>query len=315
MIEQQRGDVRFLHFSHYPHDPLLTHGIFTRLGGQSAGPYTSLNTLGSLKGGDSYEHVVHNRQLVLQSLHLQNYPCATLWNIHGADVAIFDRSNPWRTDWANSTYYTQPWTAAEIHKADAIITQERGIALALSFADCTPILLYDPVQQGIGIAHGGWRGTARGVVFATIDAMVARFGSRPQDIYAGIGPTIGACCYEITETVQQFFTGERQFENNPTAEQYRKAVHESAVFSTVQLARRSSLRIQLDQTNYRQLLMAGLSPDHIELADICTSCHKDRFFSHRSENSHTGRFPAVIALRRTVDDRKGTSQSRSNTEN
>src|SRR5437879_6987164 len=122
-----------------------------------------------------------------------------------------------------------------MRKADAIITRQRGVTLSLSFADCTPILFYDPVQQVIGLAHGGWRGTARGIALATVEAMAARFDCQPRTILAGVAPSIGACCYEVSEQVQRFYSGEDQFDEMPTLERYRKLVRESAVFSTRQL--------------------------------------------------------------------------------
>jgi YfiH family protein len=298
LIEQRYGNLRHVQFEQYQQFPDLIHGIFTRKGGYSRTPYASLNTSGILRGGDNLAHVIQNRQLVLKALKLEGMPCATLWNIHGADVVVFERSAPWRTDWAYASYYEQAWAAEYIHKGDALITRERGVALALSFADCAPIALYDPEQQVIGIAHGGWRGTARGIVFATLEVMRKRFGSRPQDIYAGIGPAIGPCCYEVSQEVQQLFFAQRDFETMPTNERYRPLVRESAVFSTVQLSDQNSLRLDLVTTTYRQLLMAGIRPEHIELADICTSCQKDRFFSHRGEQGKTGRFPLIMALRK-----------------
>ncbi|HEV2662867.1 MAG TPA: laccase domain-containing protein, partial [Ktedonobacteraceae bacterium] len=77
---------------------------------------------------------------------------------------------------------------------------------------------------------------------------------------------------------------------------YRDLVHEAAVFSTLSLPDRASLRLNLQATNRNQLLMAGLLPEHIETMEICTSCHNDLFFSHRAEQGRTGRFPVLIAL-------------------
>ncbi|HCI82249.1 MAG TPA: peptidoglycan editing factor PgeF [Ktedonobacter sp.] len=216
--------------------------------------------------------------------------------MHGAEVYAPDIANNWRTDWANRSYYDRLWTPEEMHKGDALMTNQRGVALALSFADCVPIVFHDPVQQVIGIAHGGWRGTARGVVMATVDAMRERFGSQPHDILAGIGPSIGTCCYEVSEQVRDLFLGTQQFETMPTQERYRDAVYTSATFSTVQLADRESLRLDLGETNRKQLLFAGLTPEHIEVSGVCTSCHVDNFFSHRREHGKTGRFPVIIAL-------------------
>lgn len=296
MIEQQRANACYLQFDSLQDFPQLMHGVFTRDGGHSTPPYKGLNTLGSLHGGDALDHVVSNRQLALQSLGLPDYPCVTLWNVHGAEVHVPDTHGAWRTDWAHTSYYTRTWEQQEIHKGDALITRERGVALALSFADCTPISLYDPEKQVIGIAHGGWRGTARGVAVATIAAMTQHFGSLPRNIYAGIGPAIGPCCYEVSRDVQDLFMSKQQFVDTPTQQQYRDLVRESAVFALVDVEDRQSLRLDLWETNRRQLLMAGLLPEHIEVAGICTSCHVDRFFSHRAERGKTGRFPLIMAL-------------------
>ena len=296
MIAQQQETTRYLRFHHISQFPNVIHGIFTRQGGHSLPPYRSLNTLGSLRGGDDIDTVIQNRELALHSLELDEYPCCTLWNVHGAEVHVPDMQNNWRGDWANRSYYDRKWTAEEIHKGDALITNQRGVALALSFADCVPIVFYDPVQQVIGIAHGGWRGTARGVVVATVDAMRERFQSHPNDILAGIGPAIGPCCYEVSEQVRQLFLGIQQFDTMLTQEQYRDTVRETATFSTRQLVDRESLRLDLWETNRKQLLFAGLTQEHIEVSGVCTSCHVDQFFSHRAEHSKTGRFPVIIAL-------------------
>jgi len=296
LIERQWGDICYLQFNHYLQFSDITHGIFTRLGGHSQAPYWALNTSTSLKVGDSVANVIRNRQLTLQALERTAYPCATLWQVHGADIVTFNNEDEWRTDWAHYSYYEQSWMPQSLHKADAIITQQRGIALALSFADCVPIVLYDPVVQAIGLAHGGWRGTARGIVAATVEAMCLQFGCHPHNIYAGIGPSIGACCYEVSDSVQDLFLGRSSFDDMPTREQYRGLVRDSAVFSTVHLPAKVSLRLNLWETNRNQLLGAGLMAEHIEVAEICTSCNIDRFFSHRGEHGKTGRFPVIVAL-------------------
>jgi len=299
LIEQRRDNACYLQFNSFQLFPNLIHGVFTRDGGYSKPPYQGLNTLGSLHDGDNLDDVIRNRQLALHSLAIEDYPCVTLWNIHGADVHVLhvpDIHNNWRPDWAHHSYYTQTWKPQEIHKGDALITQQRSVALALSFADCTPITFYDPEAQVIGIAHGGWRGTARGIVAATVAAMTEHYGSMPSNIRAGIGPAIGPCCYEVSKNVQDLFMGRQHFEDMPTQEQYRGLVRESAAFSTAQLFDRESLRLDLWETNRRQLLMAGLLPEHIEVAALCTSCHVDRFFSHRAEHGRTGRLPVIMAL-------------------
>jgi YfiH family protein len=297
LIEQQYGNVHYLQFSHYNQFPDLIHGVFTRQGGYSPEPYRSLNTsTPPFNPGDSIENVVRNRVLALRALDVAMYPCVTLWQVHGADIAIYNAQEEWRTDWADSSYYERPWTPQSIHKADALITKERKVVLALSFADCVPITLYDPVEQVIALVHGGWRGTARGIVAATLEAMNEYSGCQPHNIYAGIGPAIGPCCYEVSEAVQQLFLGQLQFETMPTNERYRDLINEAAVFSTLTLPDKRSLRLDLQATNRNQLLLAGVAPEHIETMEICTSCNTDRFFSHRKEQGKTGRFPVLMAL-------------------
>jgi YfiH family protein len=304
LIEQYYENVRYLQFDHFRQFPELIHGVFTRQGGYSSAPYASLNTSAPPRGGgDNFEDVVRNRQLALQALHLSGTPNVTLWQIHSAQVLTMKRNDPWRTDWDSMTYYTKSWTPEFIHQGDALVTQERGIALALSFADCVPITFYDPVQQVAGIAHGGWRGTARGIVLATIEEMQRHFGSRPQDIRAGIAPAIGPCCYEVSQEVVDLFLGRTSFDVQPTAERYRAWINESATFSTVQQPDgRESLRLDLQTTNQKQLLMAGLAPEQIEIMRICTSCRTDLFFSHRKEEGRTGRFVVIMALASPDDE-------------
>jgi hypothetical protein len=300
LIEQQQGRVQYVQFGQFLQFPELTHGIFTRLGGYSEDPYWGLNV--SFTTGDDIENVKRNRLLALSALQLNEYPCATLWLVHGAEVAVVDEK-PW--EWR----FDQPFltlaeeqkvllrTAHPRWKVDAFITQRRNISLAISSADCVPVMLYDPVQHALGLAHAGWRGTARGIVFATVDAMCEQFGSQPADIYAGIGPSIGPCCYEVSEEVQGLLLGKIEFDIQPTAERYRNRVRESTVFKVRQHTHPNSLRLDLWETNRNQLLMAGLLPERIELPGICTSCEKHRFYSHRAEYGLAGRFPSIFALR------------------
>lgn len=297
-----------MQFGQYQQFPELIHGIFTRAGGYSQPPFHTLNV--SLSSGqERYEDAVRNRFLALQSLDIAVYPCATLWMVHSARVLALDGQDwpDWSADWPHRVYALDElgyptgtrlqWTFKPRTQADALITRRRGVALAISTADCVPLIFYDPVSEAIGVAHAGWRGTARGMAAATVAAMSEQFGSRPADILAGVGPSIGPCCYEVSEEVRQLFLGQRAFEEMPTPQALRELVASSAIFETVQLPEKESLRLNLWETNRNQLLLAGLAPEHIELPDICTSCATDRFFSHRAEEGRTGRFPAIVALR------------------
>lgn len=299
MIEQQYENVHYLQFSHYQAFPELIHGVFTRKGGYSEAPYSSLNTSAPPRGGgDTFINVVRNRQLALQALHISDQPSATLWQVHGADVITLDldSQHTWRTDWANLSYYERAWTPEAIRQGDALLSQEREVALALSFADCVPITFYDPKKHVMGIAHGGWRGTARGIVMETVQEMQTHFGCRTEDIYAGIAPAIGPCCYEVSQEVEDLFLGHQEFAEQPTQPKYQENIRASATFSTLQLPTGPSLRLDLQETNRQQLLQAGLVNQQIETMRICTACHTEQFFSHRKEQGKTGRFVVIMAL-------------------
>ena len=301
MIERQHGKVRYVQFSQFLQFPDLIHASFTRLGGYSKTPSWGLNV--AYSSGDDFDNVIRNRMLALKALQIQTYPCATLWMVHGAEIATLevDTWDDWHTDWYHRSYQIDQheliWTIKPRRKADALITRQSGVVLAMSSADCVPLMFYDPVESIIGIAHAGWRGTARGIAAVTIDVMGEQFGSQPNNIRAGIGPSIGPCCYEVTEELQRYFMGQQEFDPIPTDVKYLKLIRESAVFVLKRLPDRDSLRLDLWETNRNQLLMAGVLPGHIELSEICTSCEKTRFFSHRGEHGNAGRFPTILALR------------------
>lgn len=308
LIEQRRGAIRYLQFNQYQQFPDLVHGVFTREGGYSQPPYHSLNVSLSL-GNERYEDAVRNRFQILQSLDIPDYPCATMWMIHSARVLTLDGQGwpDWENDWPHRVYpldelgypagTSLQWTFKPRTRGDALITRKRGVALALSTADCIPLFFYDPVTEAIGVAHAGWRGTARGIAAATVAALSECFGARPADIRASLGPSIGPCCYEVSPEVRELFSGQRAFAELPTESRYRELSATSAVFETVHLPGGESLRLNLWETNRNQLLLAGLSPAHIELSDLCTGCATEYFFSHRAEAGRTGRFATILALR------------------
>jgi YfiH family protein len=156
-----------------------------------------------------------------------------------------------------------------------LLTDKAGIPLMQRFADCVPLVLYDPSRRALALAHAGWRGTVQGVALEAVRAMVQAFGSQPSDIIAGVGPSIGPCCYEIgpkvaTQVCSNLQQGELLL---PQAD--------------------SAIHLDLWAANRRQLEAAGVG--QVEVAGLCTACHTKEFFSHRAERGLTGRF-SVMAL-------------------
>ncbi len=164
--------------------PELRHGIFTRLGGESAAPWQGLNLGGNV--GDDPRAVRRNHELMYEALGIDETRACTVWQVHSADVLLVD--GPVRG---------RRWLAL----ADAMVTDRPNTPLSMRFADCTPLLFYDPKRQVIAMAHAGWRGTVQGVASNTVRTMIEAYGCDPADIQAGIGPAIGPEHYQVGEEV------------------------------------------------------------------------------------------------------------------
>lgn len=260
MIRREQDGVVFYQFETLANHREVTHAAFTRLGGRSTGSFHGLNVGQSV--GDDEAAVRHNHQLVFQTLGLAPEQVVTAHQVHGTNVAV-----------------AQAASLGSVAKAtDALISRERGVALLLRFADCLPLMLYDPVQGAIGLVHAGWRGCLAGVLPCTIDAMEHTFGCAPRDLLACLGPAIGPCCYQVgTEVITRvrdvFGGGDRLLLTQADG----------------------SCHFDLPGAVRLQLLDVGVR--HIETSGVCTHCRTDEFFSHRAEKGRTGRFATILALR------------------
>lgn len=168
-----------------------------------------------------------------------------------------------------------------IPATDALITAHPHLTLLLTFADCTPLLFFDPVTPAVGVAHAGWRGTVADVGGATVRAMTREFGSRPADLLVGIGPAIGDCCYTVRADVATAWRGVSAGRDG--------ALEEVGGAS-------DRWRFDLPRANHWLLVRAGVDPERIEMSGICTSCRVSEYFSHRAEQGRAGRCAALIAL-------------------
>ena len=165
-------------------------------------------------------------------------------------------------------------------EADALVTCTPGMALAVVTADCVPILLADPVSGAVGAVHAGWRGTVTDVTGAAVRVMTRHWDVAPARLVAAIGPSIGACCYDVGEDLVGAFTA-AGFDAEARAAWFR---------------RDGSGRLRLDLwTATRDLLVrAGLSPARIHVAGLCTKTHLSWFESYRAEGAAAGRLAAII---------------------
>jgi polyphenol oxidase len=245
----------------YQFDSLdVKHAVFTRHGGLSPGPWKSLNLGGTV--GDEIERVRRNRFLSFEALGCRPDSIFDVWQVHSADAVCADAPRN----------FDEPY-----QKADIILTDNPEVTLFMRFADCVPILLHDPVKRIVGIAHAGWLGTVRDVAKATVETMRERYGSRPADVVACIGPSIGPDHYEVGQDVIT------QVEQTFGAD------------ASLMLPQHGA-RTHFDLWKANQYLLERAGVRRIELSGICTACHTDDWFSHRAEKGKTGRFGALISL-------------------
>jgi polyphenol oxidase len=162
-------------------------------------------------------------------------------------------------------------------KADAIITDNPEVTLFMRFADCTPIMLYDPIKKAVGIVHAGWLGTVKQIAGQAVEGMRAAFGSRPADILAAIGPSIGPDHYEVGPDV---------------IEQARYSFGKDA--DGLLPDHKDRVHFDLWKANKLSLERAGVG--QVEVAGLCTACNPDDWYSHRAQKGKTGRFGALIAI-------------------
>jgi YfiH family protein len=258
-IQPQRSDLVYYQFDQWGDAP-LTHGIFTRLGGVSKPPWASFNLGGTV--GDDVAAVRENHRRMYAALGLDEARACTVWQVHSADTVVVHHPVQHRR-----------WLA----RADGMVTNRPGVPLTMRFADCTPILLYDPVHHAIGIAHAGWRGTVLGAGVSALEAMDAAFGTQPADVQAGIGPSIGPDRYQVGNEVVV-------------------AVKDAFGHTDGLIKRASDGSAYLDLWAANRLALERAGVAHIEVAGLCTATRTDEFYSHRAEQGRTGRFGAVIAL-------------------
>jgi len=261
MERMTHGRLVYYRFRSLSAEDGVVHGVFTRLGGHSSSPWESLNTGHTV--GDAPEAVRGNHRAICEALGVEMAQLVSPHQVHGARVAAVGPEHRGQV----------------IADTDALITDVPDVVLMLRFADCTPIWLYDRRRDAVGLVHAGWRGTVADVAGATVRAMQVAFGCRPRDLVAGIGPSIGPCCYEVgTDVVQA--VGRAFGQGSQSLLQPRTA---------------GKWHLDMWAANRHQLVGAGVR--QIEVAGTCTACNTEEWFSHRAERGRTGRMGALVALR------------------
>ncbi len=260
MAAKSRKPINTFLFENLSHLKGIRHFVSTRHGGTSKPPFDTLNL--SFNVSDDPKNVLRNRKLLTEALGIDIESMTTAKQVHNNKIAVV--TGKMRGRGANDL-------ESALDGIDAMITNVPGILLMIQAADCVPLLFYDPVKKVIAAAHAGWRGAVLKIARNTVKSMVNKYKSEPYNIYVGIGPSIGPCCYEVG----------------------REVIQEAKEMITT---RNGSSYFDLWEANKRQLIGSGVPLSNIEVPRICTHCSSDTFFSSRAGKGITGRFGAGIIL-------------------
>lgn len=259
----------------------LLHGFSKREGGVSTVYGGKSLNLGWTKEDDP-AFVAENRRLLDDAAQgnareKTQFQMVTLKQVHSAEILPIHKE-----DGAGEEKW-QTTDGKALVEADGMVTDLPGLMLGVQTADCVPVLVADVSKRVVGAFHAGWRGTVGRIVERGIETMRLEFGSRPEDLVAAVGPSIGACCYAVGEEVRAGF--ESQFS------------YARELFRAMDGGR---MHLDLWEANRRQLMEAGVSADRITMIGECTACTvsdgKRKYFSHRAEHGFTGRMMSVIGV-------------------
>lgn len=253
-------------------------GFSTRIGGVSSGQYSSMNF--SVKMGDSEEHVQENFRRFLGA--------------HGF-------TNPVMTDQTHTTNVMRVTMAdrgknvfvpRDYSDIDGFITDEPGVTLVTTFADCVPLYFVDEEHRAIGMAHSGWKGTFGRIGRNMVAEMQRAFGTRPEALTAAIGPSICADCYEVSEELALQFCEEFSCEVQSCQGAIPAQDMEHIVY-----CRDGRFYLNLWAANYQILREAGIQESRIAIPDVCTCCNAGTMFSHRASKGKRGNLCGFLMIK------------------
>ena len=286
--------------------PWLRHGFSTRLGGVSEVYGAGELNLGWTASDDPAKVAENRRRLVKEIAGARSSArLVTLQQVHSGVVRIVEKKD----GVLDGKLETAEGKA--ILRGDAMMTDVPGVLLGVQVADCVPVLVADTKRKAVAAFHAGWRGTLKRIVERGIGRMQLRYGSRPEDLIAVVGPSIGACCYSVGDEVRHEFESQfayapglfsEVYDSDPVKEKY------PLLFLTARAPGHSNIgpqtHLDLWEANRRQLLDAGLSEKNVNVIGECTACTRIqsgrlKYYSHRGEAGFAGRMMGVVGIAKT----------------
>lgn len=263
------GGLMYITFPSFERTGGVTALFTTRMGGVSRGRYASMNM--SFSNGDDRENVLRNFKILCRSAGLDYRRLVFSHQTHTVNLRCVTED-----DAGKGIVKTRDY-----EDIDGLLTNVRGIGLVTQFADCVPLLFYDPVKRVVAASHAGWRGTFGEIGRLIVEKMVEQYGCRTENILAAIAPSICKNCYEVDEPLYKAAAGIPYL---PLDEVIKKKED-------------GKYMLDLWECNRRILIHAGILPKNITVTDLCTNCNSHIFHSHRATKGQRGNLAAIIALK------------------
>lgn len=268
LLHDEQG-VPYLTFPQWEKLPFVRHAFSTRLGGVSEGEFSSMNL--SFGRGDDDGNVLENYRRLCKAADIPFEGLVASAQDHHTHIRRVDGQHTG----------IGIWKPRDRESVDGLITNRPGVALVTYYADCVPLFFVDPVRRAVGLAHSGWKGTVGRIGEKMVRRMQEEFGSKPEELLAAVGPSIGPCCYEVDEAVERQFVSMQGLD----PEGYIRKQTEG------------SYLLDLWEVNRQLLTGAGILPEHLSQAELCTRCHHELLFSHRATQGKRGGMAAFLCIR------------------
>lgn len=268
--ECQFNEVTVLKFPLLEELPFVEHLFTTKEGGVSKGDYATMNV--SFTRGDEREDVLENYRRIAGIFGVELSDIVVSHQTHTTNVKRVTKEDGGKGVVSERDY----------ENVDGLITNDKNLVLCTMYADCVPLYFVDVKNQAIGLSHSGWKGTAGQMGKRTLERMAEEFGTKPEEVYAAIGPSICVDCYEVSEDVIEAFS---------------RVFTEQEMTQICYIKENGKYQLDLWKANEIILLNAGVLKEHIEVTRLCTHCNSDRMFSHRKTGDKRGNLGAFLCLK------------------
>lgn len=268
--ECQFNEVTVLKFPLLEELPFVEHLFTTKEGGVSKGDYATMNV--SFTRGDEREDVLENYRRIAGIFGVELSDIVVSHQTHTTNVKRVTKEDGGKGVVSERDY----------ENVDGLITNDKNLVLCTMYADCVPLYFVDVKNQAIGLSHSGWKGTAGQMGMKTLERMAEEFGTKPEEVYAVIGPSICVDCYEVSEDVIEAFS---------------RVFTEQEMTQICYIKENGKYQLDLWKANEIILLNAGVLKEHIEVTRLCTHCNSDRMFSHRKTGDKRGNLGAFLCLK------------------